>query len=93
MKPQCIFHVFPLITEPGIVLSNGHIWRKNRKFAVQTMRDFGMGKKSLDEVITDEARELCADIAAYKGKPIEKIKDLLSVSVSNVIHSIVFGYR
>ena len=31
------------------------------------------------------------DVAAYKGKPIEKIKDLHFVSVSNVIHSFVFG--
>lgn len=52
-----------------------------------------MGKKSLEEVIADEAKLLCADIAAFSGKPIGNIRDLLTVSVSNTVHSIVFGYR
>lgn len=79
--------------EPGIILSNGEVWRKNRRFTIQTMRDFGMGKKSLEVVIAEEAKLLCDDIAAFNGKPIENIKDLLSVSVSNTVHSVVFGYR
>lgn len=74
-------------------MSNGEVWRKNRRFTIQTMRDFGMGKKSLEVVIAEEAKLLCADIAAFNGKPIENIKDLLSVSVSNTVHSVVFGYR
>lgn len=74
-------------------MSSGEVWRKNRRFTVQTMRDFGMGKKSLEEVIADEAKLLCADIAAFSGKPIGNIRDLLTVSVSNTVHSIVFGYR
>lgn len=28
-------------------MSSGEVWRKVRRFAVQTMRDFGMGKKKV----------------------------------------------
>ncbi|XP_056004451.1 cytochrome P450 2B4-like [Ostrea edulis] len=81
------------IIEPGVLLSSGDIWRRNRRFVLQTMRDFGMGKTSIDDVILDEFRLLCADIASTKGQPITNLKSILTASVSNIIHNIVFGFR
>jgi hypothetical protein len=43
-----------LISEVGLVMSNGHIWQVLRRFAIQSMRDFGVGKKSLEENIQIE---------------------------------------
>lgn len=58
-----------------------------------TQRDIGMGKKSLEEVIADEANVLCADIALFNGKPIDNIRDLLGMSASYIVHYVEFGYR
>ncbi|XP_048727790.2 cytochrome P450 2C15-like isoform X2 [Ostrea edulis] len=81
------------IIERGVLFSSGDIWRRNRRFVLQTMRDFGMGKTSIDDVILDESKLLCADIASTKGRPITNLKSILTASVSNIIHSMVFGYR
>lgn len=60
---------------------------------MQTMRDIGIGKKRMEEVIADEANFLCADIALSNGKPIDNIRDLLGMSASNIVHYVLFGYR
>lgn len=57
------------------------------------MRDFGVGKKSLEEIILDEARLLGDELASKEGQPISDVKHMMTLSISNVIHHIVFGFR
>ncbi|RXG73857.1 hypothetical protein Avbf_01515 [Armadillidium vulgare] len=53
-------------------LSNGTSWSTNRKFALRTLRDFGLGKTPiLDEIILTEARSLIKDLRQNVDKPIE----------------------
>jgi hypothetical protein len=57
------------------------------------MRDFGVSKKSLEEVIQDEAK-LVGDIFASKeGEAVADVKRIMTTSISNVIHHVVFGFR
>uniref|UniRef100_X2B6P7 Cytochrome P450 n=1 Tax=Capitella teleta TaxID=283909 RepID=X2B6P7_CAPTE len=44
--------------EPGVVLANGRVWQVFRRFAMQSMRDFGVGKKSIERKIQIEASSL-----------------------------------
>lgn len=57
------------------------------------MRDFGVGKKSLEEIILDEAGLLCEKFATREGQPIDDVKVMMTSSISNVIHHITFGFR
>lgn len=94
-RPEGLFHPGPGYEEaaPGVLFTSGEAWKRNRRFAMQTMRDIGMGKKIMEEVIADEASVLCADIALSNGKPIDNIRDLLGMSASNIVHYVLFGYR
>ncbi|XP_070455742.1 cytochrome P450 2D14-like isoform X5 [Equus przewalskii] len=55
--------------EGVIFAQRGHIWREQRRFSVSTLRNFGMGKKSLEQWVTEEASCLCAAFADQGGRP------------------------
>lgn len=57
------------------------------------MRDIGMGKKRMDEIIVDEVSVLCVDIVFFNGKLIDNIWDFLGMFVSNIVYYVLFGYR
>ncbi|NXM72318.1 CP2C8 protein, partial [Serilophus lunatus] len=76
----------------GIVFSNNEPWLQVRRFALTTLRNFGMGKRSIEERIHEESDYLLEEFNKTKGMPFDPTFKL-SCSVSNVICSVVFGKR
>ncbi|XP_057896536.1 cytochrome P450 2C19-like isoform X3 [Melospiza georgiana] len=76
----------------GIVFSNNELWLEVRRFSLTTLRNFGMGKRSIEERIQEESDYLLEEINKTKGRAFDPTF-MLSCSVSNVICSIVFGKR
>ncbi|XP_067419915.1 cytochrome P450 2K6-like [Emydura macquarii macquarii] len=76
----------------GVVFSHGNNWKVMRRFTVRTLRDFGMGKRAIEDRIIEENRFLIKDIETHKGKPFE-ITTIMNAAVANIIVSIIFGER
>ncbi|XP_077396350.1 cytochrome P450 2H2-like [Festucalex cinctus] len=76
----------------GLAISNGERWRQLRRFTLMTLRDFGMGRKGMEEWIQEESKHLAARFNTTKATPFDP-SYFLSCSVSNVICCLVFGQR
>uniref|UniRef100_A0A3B3U105 Cytochrome P450 2K1-like n=1 Tax=Poecilia latipinna TaxID=48699 RepID=A0A3B3U105_9TELE len=75
-----------------ILFSNGETWREMRRFALSTLKDFGMGKRVAEEKILEECGHLIKVFESYKGKPFNTSCPTNNAA-SNIISSIVFGSR
>ncbi|XP_078583370.1 cytochrome P450 2B10-like [Branchiostoma floridae x Branchiostoma japonicum] len=79
--------------DQGVVMAQyGESWKVKRRLGLTALRQFGMGKRSLEGKITEEARAVC-NILAEKDGTATDISLLLSNGVSNVICSMSFGER
>ncbi|KAL8173137.1 UNVERIFIED_CONTAM: hypothetical protein K2H54_040561 [Gekko kuhli] len=76
----------------GIVLSNGENWKVMRRFAVTTLRDYGMGKKTIEDKIVEECQCLIQKFESFEGKPFETTT-IMNTAVANIIVAILFGKR
>ncbi|XP_076141781.1 cytochrome P450 2F3-like [Alosa pseudoharengus] len=76
----------------GLGISNGERWRQLRRFTVSTLRDFGMGRKKMEQWIQEESRYLLESLRETKSVPFDPTF-LLASAVSNVICALVFGQR
>ncbi|KAM4771242.1 cytochrome P450 2K1-like [Rhinophrynus dorsalis] len=76
----------------GIILANGENWKAMRKFTLSTLRDFGMGKKSLENKIKEECDYLVQKFKSYKGKPFDNTM-IMNSAVANIAMFILLGHR
>ncbi|XP_015746773.1 cytochrome P450 2C5-like [Python bivittatus] len=76
----------------GVVFSNGENWKVMRRFTLSTLRDYGVGKRTIEDKITEECSVLMKRIKTYAGKPFE-VTTIMSAAVSNIIVSILLGKR
>uniref|UniRef100_W5MBT6 Cytochrome P450 2K1-like n=1 Tax=Lepisosteus oculatus TaxID=7918 RepID=W5MBT6_LEPOC len=76
----------------GVIFGKGESWKTMRRFTLSTLRDFGMGKRTIEDRIVEESKMLIEVFESYKGQPFEPTIHINS-AVSNIICTIVFGDR
>lgn len=79
----------------GLVVATGDTWREQRRFSLQTLRNFGLGRNIMEERILIEAKKLSQSLVDQLNAKNEVILDLalpLQYCMGNIISSILFGY-
>ncbi|XP_039105493.1 cytochrome P450 2B11-like [Hyaena hyaena] len=76
----------------GVIFANGERWKLLRRFSLSTMRNFGMGKRSIEERIQEESQCLVEELRKTQGAFRDPTIFFHSMT-ANIICSIVFGKR
>uniref|UniRef100_A0A8C6XKZ2 Uncharacterized protein n=1 Tax=Naja naja TaxID=35670 RepID=A0A8C6XKZ2_NAJNA len=82
-----------IVKKKGIISAPyGQAWKEQRRFSLMLLRNFGLGKKSMEEKILQEATCLIEAFAENSGAPFDP-QPFLETAVSNIMSSILFGKR
>uniref|UniRef100_A0A665VJ35 Uncharacterized protein n=2 Tax=Echeneis naucrates TaxID=173247 RepID=A0A665VJ35_ECHNA len=85
-----IFH--DLNNGHGIIFSNGNSWQEMRRFALTTLKDFGMGRRISERMIIEECHYLTEDFEQHKGKAFNNTR-AINYAASNIMSTFLFGKR
>ncbi|XP_067651858.1 cytochrome P450 2U1-like [Haliotis asinina] len=76
----------------GVGGTSGDLWREQRRFTLNTLREFGAGRNIMEDKIHEEISQFMEALEAERGQGFD-CRRLVHNAVSNVISSIVFGKR
>uniref|UniRef100_A0AAR2K2K4 Cytochrome P450 2M1-like n=1 Tax=Pygocentrus nattereri TaxID=42514 RepID=A0AAR2K2K4_PYGNA len=76
----------------GLLISSGDRWKQLRRFSITTMKNFGMGRRSIEDKVKEEASCLKQAFSTF-GDSAFNPKDLLTEAVSKVICSVMYGQK
>ena len=80
------------VTSGGIVFSHGDHWKEQRRFAMRTLKEFGVGKSAAQTVINDEIAKLVEELRMDAGEVIN-LKFRTNMAVVNTLWEILNGEK
>ncbi|CAK8698283.1 unnamed protein product [Clavelina lepadiformis] len=87
-----IFLFDKVLRGQGIIFKDySEKFKRQKNFALSTLKHFGMGTKGVD-FINDEAECLISYLKTLEGKPVD-LRDIFEKSIANIVSRIAMGRR
>lgn len=84
----------------GLLLTDEEFWVEQRRFVLRHLREFGFGKRTMAELVQEEAMQLVDDFRAQISRPggdgrgaVFSMRDAFSVGVLNTLWSMMASRR
>ncbi|XP_005935861.3 cytochrome P450 2F3 isoform X1 [Maylandia zebra] len=91
-RPQDLF-VNDVTKSKGVILADyGSSWREHRRFALMTLRNFGLGKNSMEDRIHEEIKYTVSTLEKSIGKTMSP-QVMFHNAASNIICQVLFARR
>ncbi|XP_013879706.1 cytochrome P450 2J2 [Austrofundulus limnaeus] len=91
-RPQDMF-ANDVFQRKGVILVDyGPVWREHRRFSLMTLRNFGLGKKSMEKRIHEEIQFTVKSLEKIIGKTLSP-QVMFHNAASNIICKFLFGTR
>ena len=83
-----VLHIF----FSGLLNQSGATFKELKRLTLQSMRDFGVGKATIEEKILDETEELVRQIDQHHGR-YHDFSLTFNKAVTNIICAVLFNKR
>ncbi|XP_030587881.1 cytochrome P450 2J6-like [Archocentrus centrarchus] len=91
-RPQGLF-VNDITDGKGVIMADyGSKWKEHRRFALMTLRNFGLGKNSMENRIHDEIKHIISTLETSIGKTMSP-QVMFHNAASNIICQVLFAKR
>ncbi|KAI6195049.1 hypothetical protein M3Y96_01189800 [Aphelenchoides besseyi] len=79
----------------GIIETNGDLFREQRRFSIQTLKNFGVGKNLMQEQIIEELQTVLAKINEEIDSGITEhdLDKKTNIAIGSLINNMICGYR
>ncbi|KAJ9585265.1 hypothetical protein L9F63_002965, partial [Diploptera punctata] len=79
----------------GVVFTDGPVWQEQRRFCMQHLRKLGLGSRSMEAHIEEEARDLVASLHRRSNGGLTAIPmhDVFDICVLNSLWAMLAGHR
>uniref|UniRef100_A0A914UNY3 Cytochrome P450 n=1 Tax=Plectus sambesii TaxID=2011161 RepID=A0A914UNY3_9BILA len=77
----------------GVISSSGSSWREQRRFALHTLRDFGMGRNVMEEKIMSSVETLFEQLDDSVAAESFDMSWPIALCVGNIINELLLGYH
>uniref|UniRef100_A0A3P8PNZ6 Cytochrome P450, family 2, subfamily X, polypeptide 9 n=1 Tax=Astatotilapia calliptera TaxID=8154 RepID=A0A3P8PNZ6_ASTCA len=91
-RPQDLF-VSDITKRKGVIMADyGSSWKEHRRFALTTLRNFGLGKNSMEDRIHKEIKHIISTLEESVGKTMSP-RVMFHNAASNIICQVLFATR